>query len=242
MTPRVPVCPDHPEIRETPSTLNRVLNNHVTTDGYRVTTLRTQKRNFGWRCIIGCVRNQISRQGRGIKNVTHTSLTQEDKKCQFHFPIFYDNSSSLYYVSKNCNHCLVHSGHLPTNREHMRHGVSTIPQEVREVAEQLLGKGCPNSIVNLLLSVMSEDRITPDAMSKMRRAILITKHGNTDKNESTAETLLRMLDEKEGTSYDYMTGTYDEALDLVRVRKGENTVFIICNQLVLSCSYNNTPP
>ena len=71
---------------------------------------------------------------------------------------------------------------------------------------------------------------------------MITKHRNTDKDESTAETLLRMLDEKEGKSYDYITGTYDEALDLVRVRKGENTTFIICNQLVLSCSYNNVPP
>lgn len=102
----------------------------------------------------------------------------------------------------------------------MKLGADSIPDHIRQLADELLGKNCPTSIVNLLISVCTGKTVTADAISRMRRAVLISKHGNSSNEESTADTLIRMLEEKEGTTYCYMTGSYDEALNKVRVRKG----------------------
>ena len=102
----------------------------------------------------------------------------------------------------------------------MKVGASDLPDDVKKYAEKMLGKNCPTSVVQLLLSVMGADRITSNSMSKMRRAVLISKHKNQT-GESTAEILLRMLEEMPGVTYCYMTGSYDEALNKVRVRKGK---------------------
>ncbi len=83
----------------------------------------------------------------------------------------------------------------------------------------MLAKNCSTAVVNLLLSVVSGNRLSSDSIKKMRRAVLISKHRNHDSTESTADTLIRMLEEIEGMYYCYITGSYDEALDLVRVRK-----------------------
>ena len=55
-------------------------------------------------------------------------------------------------------------------------------------------------------------------VAKLRSKILL----NSDRKrvgESTAESLLRMLHEKEGLRYTVFTGTYEQASDLVTVRR-----------------------
>lgn len=66
--------------------------------------------------------------------------------------------------------------------------------------------------------ILTNNHLSTDSISQLRRSVLISKHKN-HKGESTASTLLRLLEEKEGTNYCYMTGTYSEAENLVRVRK-----------------------
>ena len=65
-------------------------------------------------------------------------------------------------------------------------------------------------------------------MNKLRETVLMRKHG-VSINESTAETLFRLLDNDDAQSCVCCTGSYDEAKELVRVRlkrkkKGETPV------------------
>ena len=82
----------------------------------------------------------------------------------------------------------------------------------------MLKKNCPTSVVDLLMKILTNNHLSSDSLKSMRRAVLISKHKN-DNDESTALTLLRLLEEKEGTNYYYMTGSYSESLKLVRLRK-----------------------
>ena len=195
-------------------------NNVVRNDGYVVTVGNTQKISCGKRMDIVCTQARKASVGSGTKNQTQTSLSQtEEANCSVTWPVYYDEEKRLLFLKRHCTFNFEHSGHLHLEREHMKVGASEIPDDIKEFADKMLGKNCPNSVVQLLLSVMGTDRITTDAMNRMRRAVLITKHKN-DAGESTAETLLKMLDNMEGVSYCYMTASYDDALGKVRVRKG----------------------
>lgn len=221
--PRIKADKDVPGSKDVPSNLSKHLNDKVAiNDGYKVTIRRSQTVSCGMRHDIKCIRGRCASRGSGKKNETNTGLSQvESEICHFFVPIYFDTTVGLFFFKQHCHPVFAHCGHPKTNREHMRLGASDIPDNVRAVAEQMLGKNCPNPVVQLLLSVMSGDRITQDSMSKMRRAVLVSKH-DSNSDESTADTLLKMLKEKEkeGVVFCYMTGSYDEALGKVRVRKG----------------------
>lgn len=215
------------------SNLAEYLNRTAAHDGgFQLRVAKTGPIRCGLKLRIICQRGRKADNGTGTKNQTNTKLSQEGEECGFRFTVYYDNAVRLFFVKKHSPCVFTHAGHPSTHVEHMKLGADSIPDHIRKVADEMLGKNCPTSIVQLLLSVLNGTTVTPDAMSRMRRAVLISKHGNA-KNESTADTLIRMLEEKEGTTYCYMTGSYDEALDKVRVRKG--SFMTCCMRMLCLC-------
>lgn len=206
------------------SNIATYLNNTVARkDGYEVIVDKSNPLKNGRKMDIICSQGRSARIGRGKINQTQTGLSQSDdsdrKVCGVHWPMYYDDTEKLCFVKQQCDANFVHNGHAHTERQHMKVGSSDIPEDVKKYAEEMLHNNCSPAVVQLLLSVMGADRVTSDSISKMRRAVLIKKHKN-DKDESTAETLLKMLDNMDGVTYCYMTGSYDDALNKVRVRKG----------------------
>lgn len=212
------------------SNIGEYINRHVTLDqGYKVLVRRYRatnqkkltKTNANATIGLRCWRGRKSESTKGAnKTESNTKLSQEDDDvCDWFIPAYYDAEDDVVYFKQHCNACFEHKGHPHIKREHMKLGASDIPEETRKTAESLLGKNCPPSVVQLLLSVLSGDRITQDAIAQMRRAVLISKHDQKT-GESTADSLLNLLEAKPGTTYCYMTGSYDEALGKVRVRKG----------------------
>ena len=89
-----------------------------------MTTRKTKSVNCGFRSDIHCVRKRVTGKAKGNKNETQTGLaTKKDDECNFMFPVFYHEMVGLFFVKRNCYHCFEHTGHIPTNPEHMSHGL-----------------------------------------------------------------------------------------------------------------------
>ena len=175
--------------------------------------------SMGTSHLLKCHRHQRAKKGRGTKNETRNSLPQKSSEtCSFYVPTFYDNTHDCMFVRKNSGCNFEHNGHLPVQREHMKLGKTALTTEHLDLAEKMMGQNTPTSIVDVMLSILSGNRISEDALQKIRRGVLLAKHGNTG-NESTAQVLLRMLENKDGVIFCYMTASYSEATKLVRVRK-----------------------
>ena len=171
--------------------------------------------SMGTSHLLKCHRHQRAKKGRGTKNETRNSLPQKSSEtCSFYVPTFYDNTHDCMFVRKNSGCNFEHNGHLPVQREHMKLGKTALTTEHLDLAEKMMGQNTPTSIVDVMLSILSGNRISEDALQKIRRGVLLAKHGNTG-NESTAQVLLRMLENKDGVIFCYMTASYSEATKLV---------------------------
>ena len=123
---------------------------------------------------------------------------------------------------RHCGVNFQHTNHLPVRSEHMKLGQSAIPEDLRQIAEEMLGKHCPSSVVKLLINVVSGESITSKAVHNLRGAVMLRKFSDSTKNseDTTAQQLLNYVKNKPGMSYAYMTASFNAALGLVRVSKG----------------------
>lgn len=130
--------------------------------------------------------------------------------------------SIFILYNRHCGVNFQHTNHLPVRSEHMKLGQSAIPEDLRQVAEDMLGKHCPPSVVKLLINVMSGESITTKAVQNLRGAVMLRKFSDSTKGseDTTAQQLLNYVKGKPGMSYAYLTATYDAAMGLVRVSKG----------------------
>ena len=73
----------------------------------------------------------------------------------------------------------------------MKLGKSAIPEDIRQIAEDMLGKHCPPSVVKLLINVMSGESITTKAVQNLRGAVMLKKFSDSTKNseDTTAQQL-----------------------------------------------------
>ena len=65
-------------------------------------------------------------------------------------------------------------------------------------------------MAKLVADILSGNQITTSSMQYLRRGILKNKHGRED-GESPAATALRMIRNKQGARFSYMSATKDEA-------------------------------
>jgi hypothetical protein len=119
----------------------------------------------------------------------------------------------------------------------MKLGQSAIPEDLRRIAEEMLGKHCPSSVVKLLINVVSGESLTS---KKTRGAVMLRKFSDGTKNseDTTAQQLLNYVKNKPGMVYAYMTASFDAAMGLVRVSKGMiySHSFFLCAHKRSHCS------
>ena len=193
------------------SNLAEYLNRHVAIpNGYKLVVRRKDKRPHGFYMEVKCTRGRAAKVGSGSKSKTHTHLSQAgDEVCCFFLPVYYDENVKLFFFKQHCWPIFDHVGHSKIHPDHMTHGKSVIPPETMKIAEDLLGKHCSPKVVQLLLTIMSGERISRDSMAKMRSAVHMSKF-REKKNESTADTLLNILKNNKSITYCYLTASYDE--------------------------------
>ena len=73
-------------------------------------------------------------------------------------------------------------------------------------------------MATLVADILSGNKITPSSMQYLRRAVLKDKHGRMD-GESTAATALRMIRNKDGARYSYMSASKEECSDRITLFK-----------------------
>ena len=74
------------------------------------------------------------------------------------------------------------------------------------------------SVAHQFVDLVGGRKLPSKSMAKLRETVLIRKHQTRD-NESAVKTLVRLLTEDDTISYASCTGSYDEAKQLVKVRK-----------------------
>ena len=179
----------------------------------------TKKTKF-WKCIrLRCKKHsRLSKSSRGEIQSSHTGCAaNHGELCKFELQVYYNSSLRRFFIRENSGSNFLHSKHPPVKREFRRTGTNAVPADQLEKAVELLEKNCPTDMVNLVLQVLGNNKLTKGSMDYLRRSVLITKHGN-DNSESTGSTMLRLLEEK-GAAFCYFTGSYSEATKKVRVYK-----------------------
>ena len=100
-------------------------------------------------------------------------------------------------------------------------------KESLDVASKLLERNFPTSIAQLFLDLQGGSKILVNSVAKLRQTVLMRKH-SSQHNESTAETLTRVISDDPNVSFVCCAGSYDEANQLVKVcrkrkKKGKST-------------------
>ena len=102
--------------------------------------------------------------------------------------------------------------------EYTENSVHNIPQPTLKTVTKLIEGYASTSIINLVLHCEGKKMLSPDSLKQLRKTVLNRKvmRGGA---ESSANCLLRILDRTPGLRYFVLTGSYDQAMKLVRVHK-----------------------
>ena len=93
-----------------------------------------------------------------------------------------------------------------------------IPADTLSMVGKLFENHCPLPMANLFMELLGGGKLSRKSISKLRETVLIRRY-DSNLNESTAETLIRLLNEDESITHLSCAGSYDQAQQLVRVRK-----------------------
>lgn len=208
--------------KKVPSNLCTVINNESCLDnGYSLTVGERRKIVGGSNIILKCKgRSRAFRnrnKGKLVNPKNHKSPETKEECCQFKLAVGYDESLERFYVRQNSGCSFEHNDHAPVERKLNQVGVREVPKETLDAAIELFKQNVPSAIVSAVVDVMSKNKLSDKAVEHLRRNVLMSKH-QTDNEESTAVTLLRLLEDKQAP-FEYMTGTYSRALKQVRVYK-----------------------
>ena len=179
--------------------------------------------------LLGCARGRLAKSsnrkiGGSVKHTTKP--TSGCELCHFKFNVVKDHSSERLYVQKHqgCNWC--HIGHLPVDRCYMKNGKKDIPDDQLTLASKLLEQNMPSSLVNEWLDLACGNKLSSNSVKSLRQAVMTDKHslnGEPGANGTPATKLMYALQTTKNCEYTVLTGTYDEALDKVRVTKTKKT-------------------
>jgi hypothetical protein len=133
--------------------------------------------------------------------------TSHDEKCTFSFTINRDIDLDRWYVCQHNNHYWAHRGHprLPCELQYDR--ICDVPEETLETAKALLSQLIPYSIVGQYIETEAGATLTPGSLAWLCHTVFVEKHaGEGDKNQSTAQKMISILDSTEGMAYVTYTG------------------------------------
>ena len=153
--------------------------------------------------------------------MTQSTKPQDDNAtCGMYFNIFKDNTTGHYYIRKNGGHNLHHSGHPPIQKELKeavkRHLSTSAIDEVRKMIDSNIDP----SIIQEMMNYKHGVNVNKTSIQKMREAFLMEEF-EIDRNnkQTTAQILLKWLDEQADVDYVAYYGSYEQAEDTVKVRK-----------------------
>jgi len=187
--------------------------------GYSVHVASTKR---GLYCHLRCDCHGKAKASKATKNTTQSTKTQDEDErpsCPWYITIYKDEEHKEYYMRQNGGHNLHHSGHTPTQqsrRVQKRH----IPKDAVGEVEELLRRKVDPDIIQEFIDMKHGVQLNKNSIKKMKQTVLLDKFKEGgEKEETTAQTLLRMLENNENLDYVAYFGSYQEAEDTVRVRK-----------------------
>ena len=122
-------------------------------------------------------------------------------------------------MPKNGAYDFSHIGHETLELTQVVRGIGYVADNSLEVISNLLENHCATSMTQQFLELTTGRRLPPNSMAKLRQCVLMRKFKSTS-SETTAEILLRLLEDDEEMLCVTCAGSFDEATDLVKIRKG----------------------
>lgn len=132
--------------------------------------------------------------------------------------ILFSRIIKLFYFNKLSNFNWKHSHHLKLHEQKLVRGAKDVPADTLDLINNLLQRHCPLSVAQQLLELSCGNKLPRNSLAKLREAVLMRKY-QTNGSETTAETLIRLLNNDDNISCVCCTGSYDEAKQLVKVNK-----------------------
>lgn len=169
------------------------------------------------RILLGC-RRGIKHRDRSAKRSTNSTSTKPRTNadlCRQQFPVYERVHDGRMFIRRNGG-CSWRHNH--PNECTARTGVRALPDETREKVVELLRRGVPTSSIKELVDVEAGIELSSTAINALKYRVELSA-SNKGKGVPTATELLAELDAREDVDYVVLKGSYDEALDKVRINK-----------------------
>ena len=101
----------------------------------------------------------------------------------------------------------------------MQEGNRDVTTKDLDTMKSLLENNIPSVLGSEWLAVVNGCRLSSDAVKSLRQSVMVDKHSDGNINGTTAEKFFYKLSTTDGVEYTCLTGSYDEALETVRVTK-----------------------
>ena len=174
--------------------------------------------------VIGCSKS-IKYRNRSKVRKTDTDTTKptnNEHLCGTWFPVFERDDGRLF-LRKNGDCCWEHN-HPAIDSELLREGVRDVPEATLETAKKLLELGnISTAMVGEFVAMESGVKLSEDSLQRLKSQVSMSKFGTEGTDSSAGQKLVHMLEERDDCDFIMLTGSYDEATNLVRVTKKRRT-------------------
>ena len=167
--------------------------------------IRTNKEAFGRKL-------KISRERKSA------FLIVEQRCGKLSLTAYFESSTKRFFIRANGGRNFVHTGHSPVEREVSNAPLSNISRPTLDTVKKLLEANVPTNMINSLLEVMENQTLSAPSLTHLQKLVLQNKHDIQPK-ESTGTTLIKLLENKPGCEFVYMTGSFNQAMKKVRLHK-----------------------
>ena len=99
----------------------------------------------------------------------------------------------------------------------MQEGKRDVTTTDLDTMKLLLENNIPSVLVNEWLAVVNGCRLSSNSVKSLRQSVMVDKHSDGNINGTTSEKTIHKLSTTDRVEYTCLTGSYDEALETVRV-------------------------
>ena len=171
---------------------------------------------------LGCTRGIKQRERRSKKRSTDSTSTKprtNDELCRHHFPVYERIHDGRMFIRSNGGCSWIHNH---PSEHNARSGVRALPEQTRETVIELLSRGVTSAAVKEMVDVQAGIQLSDAAINSFKYQVDLSA-SNKGKGAPTATELLAELDARDDVDYVALKGSYDEALDKVRINKKRRT-------------------
>ena len=200
----------HPLLTDLPSIVRMMNEESCIENKYEVRAGKTTGKTRHITCT--CHGNSM----KSTSTVKTTFGLQEN--CFFQLIVAQCPTTNQWYIRKNAGHCVQHNGHIPLDKKKKEFGKRQIKGDVLKDAEDLLLKRVQRGVVQEFIEIKTGKKISKASISRMKESVVLDKFKKKD-DETTAETLLNMMESDESIEWVAYYGRAEDAEKTVRVRK-----------------------